>query len=189
MKTALFLTLFLPAIAFAKPLFIGDSLTYTLATSAKKHIPVDGLYKESTGLTDRSAVKWNDYVQTMSFRDYETVVISLGANDGISANQVTSYQQKATRFIRQIQQSNPSTSIVWILPPAMKNPATEAALVNTRKAIRQAVVETQIASFDPEVAIGRQFTLTVNDVQVRTHDGIHYTSKGSDLIIGRLFNQ
>lgn len=141
-----------------------------------------------TGLTDRSAVRWNDYVQTMSFQDYETVVISLGANDGIGANQVTSYQQKATRFIRQIQQSNPSASIIWILPPTMKNPATEAALVNTRKAIRLAVYETQIASFDPEVAIGRQFTLTVNDVQVRTQDGIHYTSKGSDLIIGRLFS-
>ncbi|EPJ3803317.1 GDSL-type esterase/lipase family protein [Providencia vermicola] len=189
MKTALFLTLFLPAISLAKPLFIGDSLTYTLATSAKKHIPVDGLYKESTGLTDRSSVKWYDYVQTMSFKDYETVVISLGANDGIGANQVTNYKQKATRFIRQIQQSNPGASIIWILPPAMKNPATEAALVNTRQAIRQAVDETQIAFFDPEVAIGRQFNLTVNDVQVRTHDGIHYTSKGSDLIIGRLFNQ
>lgn len=186
MKIALLLSLFLPAVVIAKPLFIGDSLTYTLATSAKKHIPVDGLYKESTGLTDRSAVKWNEYVQTMSFRDYETVVISLGANDGIGASQVTSYQAKATRFIRHIQRDNPSASIIWILPPAMKNPATEAALVNTRKAIQQAVVETQVASFDPEVAIGREFALTVNGVQVRTLDGIHYTSKGSDLIVSAL---
>ncbi|MEI9534922.1 MULTISPECIES: GDSL-type esterase/lipase family protein [Morganellaceae] len=189
MKTALILSLFLPVFAFAKPLFIGDSLTHTLATSAMKHIPVDGLYKESTGLTDRSSVKWNNYVQTMSFHDYETVVISLGANDGIGASQVTNYQDKATQFIRQIQQDNPSASIIWILPPVMKNPATEAALVNTRKAIRQAVDETQVASFDPEVVIGREFALIVNNVQVRTSDGIHYTSKGSDLIISHLLSQ
>ncbi|QCJ72275.1 hypothetical protein C9446_20985 (plasmid) [Providencia heimbachae] len=71
----------------------------------------------------------------------------------------------------------------------MKNPATEAALVNTRKAIRQAVDETQVASFDPEVVIGREFALIVNNVQVRTSDGIHYTSKGSDLIISHLLSQ
>ncbi|OZS72198.1 hypothetical protein CHI95_23135 [Providencia rettgeri] len=189
MKSVLMFMLYLPVFAFAKPLFIGDSLTYSLATSAKKYLPVEGIYKESTGLTDRSAVKWNEYVQTISFQDYETVVISLGANDGIGESQIVGYRHKATQFIRRIQQDNPSASVVWVLPPAMKNTVMENALKYTREAIRQAAEETRISLFDPKVALGEGYAREIRGVQVRTEDGIHYTHKGSDLIIRALMGQ
>lgn len=180
----LMLLLTLPAVGQCKPLFIGDSLTYELAMSYQKIAPVDAKFLESTGLQSKQILNWQDYTQHIDFSLYDTVYIVLGTNDLISEAEIPQYQQKASLFIQRIKKQN--THIVWLLPPALKHPAKNTLLNNTRQAIQRASYQEHIHTVDMRKPLGTVFTASINGVSVRTQDGIHITGKGADLITNYL---
>lgn len=170
----------------AKVLVIGDSLAYPIAESFKKVMPTDGYFLESTGLNEQLSLNWNDYINGLDLSDYSNVIISLGANDGISEKEIDNYQQKAVNVIKSIQGLNESASITWVLPPALKDSKKENSVSKVREALNLACNASGITCFDPAVVIGSEFVMSVNGVPVRAKDGIHYTSKGADLIVNEL---
>ncbi|TDB45336.1 GDSL-type esterase/lipase family protein [Photorhabdus luminescens] len=157
-----------------------------MACNFSHPFPVDVLYQERTGLNDRSPLIWLEYVQAIPVQQYSSIVISLGANDAVELNQIQIYQHKAEQFIQYIKQHSQQAPITWILPPVMKEQRIEGMLKNTREAIKRAVNLSGIYFFDPQDVLGNTFTYSINGVQIRTQDGIHYTAKGSDLIINEL---
>lgn len=170
----------------AKVLVIGDSLAYPIAVSFKKVMPTDGYFLESTGLNDQLSLNWSEYIQTLDLKKYSNVIISLGANDGITKNEIDNYQQKAINVIKAIQGLNESASITWVLPPALKDSKKENAVSNVRGALNLACNASGIACFNPSMVIGSEFAMSVNGIPVRTKDGIHYTQQGADLIVNEL---
>ncbi|HHR6469866.1 TPA: hypothetical protein ACS8CE_003481 [Providencia alcalifaciens] len=170
----------------AKVLVIGDSLAYPIAVSFKKVMPTDGYFLESSGLNEQLSLNWNDYINGLDLSDYSNVIISLGANDGISEKEIDNYQQKAVNVIKSIQGLNESASITWVLPPVLKDSKKENAVYNVRGALNLACNASGITCFDPAVVIGAEFVMSVNGVPVRAKDGIHYTPQGADLIVNEL---
>lgn len=173
-----------PVIGYSKPLFIGDSLTCALAESYRKIAPVDAKFLESTGLQSNDLLDWPQYVRQSDFSGYDTVYIVLGTNDLIAERDIPSYTQKARRFIRVVKAQN--RNIVWLLPPTLQDPAKNARLTHTRKAIQIAARSERIRTADMRHASGNTYRDTVNGVKVRTADGIHITSHGADLIVRTL---
>lgn len=170
----------------AKVLVIGDSLAYPIAVSFKKVMPTDGYFLESSGLNEQLSLNWNDYINGLDLSDYSNVIISLGANDGISEKEIDNYQLKAVSVIKSIQGLNESASVTWVLPPVLKDSKKENAVHNVRGALNLACNASGITCFDPAVVIGAEFVMSVNGVPVRAKDGIHYTPQGADLIVNEL---
>lgn len=189
MLRKLLLALFLlPVSVYAKTLVIGDSLAYPVAESMKTVMPVDGLYLESTGLKNPGKLNWPDYIGSVDISGYSNIIISLGANDGITERETDSYQQKATGLIRLLSNRNENALITWILPPVMKDERKEKSLRLTRIAINRACNATGAICFNPAVVIGSEYSDKVGGVRVRSGDGIHFTKKGADLIVSRLLD-
>lgn len=180
----LFVLITIPLAGNSKPLFIGDSLTYPLAVSYKKHAPVDAKFLESTGLNSLKLLDWNRYISEISFRNYDTIYIVLGTNDHIQKNDMRSYQLKTEKFIKKIKSQN--TRIVWVLPPTLKNHHKNTLLNNTREAIRAAANNQGIAIVDMRKSLGAVYSDKVRGVTIRTADGIHITGHGADLIVNEL---
>lgn len=176
-----------PFFANAKPLFLGDSLTYELAMSYKKNHPVDAKFLESTGLNSSKILDWQDYLQHIPISRYDTVYIVLGTNDLIQRSEIELYQRKAERFIQAVKRQN--NNVVWLLPPALKSTEKNVLLKNTRKAILNACKKENIAILDMQNALGDKYTTVINGVQVRSDDGIHITGKGADRVIGHFFSK
>ncbi|WIF74506.1 hypothetical protein QN092_21335 (plasmid) [Proteus vulgaris] len=170
----------------AKVLVIGDSLAYPIAVSFKKVMPTDGYFLESTGLNEQLSLNWNDYINELDLSNYSNVIISLGANDGITKNEIDNYQKKAVNVIKIIQAGNDGALVTWVLPPVLKDSKKENAVSHVRGALNLACNASGIACFDPSMVIGSEFAMSVNGIPVRTKDGIHYTSQGADLIVNEL---
>lgn len=183
----LFILALLPGTAPAKTLVIGDSLAYTLTKSAQKITLTDGYYLVGSGLV-AGGLDWLKFMETMDIVMYDKVIISIGANDGITSRQLDSYKTKVFGLISIIKNKNSNIPIVWILPPAMKNVDTENRLIHTREAINQVSMVTGINTFNPSSIIGDKFISSINGVKIRTQDGIHYTQKGGDLIINWIWS-
>ncbi len=186
MKKIFLSLLFIPFTLSAKTLVIGDSLAYSLAESVKKIMPVDGYYLENSGLSDNSPLNWSEYIKTIPVNNYDSVIISLGANDAISDKNIDEYQQKSLGFIKEISNLNDSALVTWVLPPVMKNQTTENGLVNVRIAINNACNASGITCLKVGDVIGDSYSDTLNGAQIRSSDGIHYTAKGADLIVNDL---
>lgn len=186
MKKIILSLIFIPFVLSAKTLVIGDSLAYSLAESVKKTMPVDGYYLENSGLSDNSPLNWNEYIKTIPVNNYDSVIISLGANDALSDKKIDEYQQKALGFVKEISNLNDIALITWVLPPVMKNQTTENGLVNVRIAINNACNASGITCLKAGDVIGDSYSDTLNGAQIRSSDGIHYTAKGADLIINEL---
>lgn len=178
--------LLIPLSLYAKVLVIGDSLAYPIAESMKTVMPVDGLYLESTGLKNQGKLNWPDYIGSVDISGYSNIIISLGANDGITERETDSYQKKATGLIRLLSDRNENALITWILPPVMKDERKEKSLRLTRIAINRACNATNAVCFDPAAVIGSEYREEAGGVMVRSGDGIHFTKKGADLIVSRL---
>ncbi|PHM59484.1 GDSL-type esterase/lipase family protein [Xenorhabdus ishibashii] len=174
----------IPLFGDAKPLFMGDSLTYQLAMSYKERAPVDAKFLESTGLQSTKLLHWQNYIQQVSFHQYDTVYIVLGTNDLIKQADIPSYQIKAQQFIQEIKKQN--KNIVWLLPPTLKNEQKNTLLDNTRLAITQAAYQEKVRTFDMRNALGKNYTSIINGVQVRTKDGIHITKDGADIVVNAI---
>ncbi|HDF2366268.1 TPA: hypothetical protein PC505_003927 [Morganella morganii] len=185
MAAGLFL---IPLSLYAKVLVVGDSLAYPIAESMKTVMPVDGLYLESTGLKNPGKLNWPDYIRSVDISGYSNIIISLGANDGITEREIETYQQKATGLIRLLSDRNENALITWILPPVMKDERKEKSLTLTRIAINRACNATGAICFNPAVVIGSEYSDKLGGVMVRSQDGIHYTIKGADLIVSRLLD-
>ncbi|CQQ97055.1 Uncharacterised protein [Yersinia enterocolitica] len=170
----------------AKVLVIGDSLAYPIAESLKKILPTDGYFLENTGLNKQLSFNWSEYIQTLNLKKYSNVIISLGANDGITKKEIDNYQQKAVNVIKIIQAGNDGALVTWVLPPVLKDCKKENAVSNVRGALNLACNASGITCFDPSVVIGSEFAMSVNGIPVRTKDGIHYTQRGADLIVNEL---
>ncbi len=182
---ALIMLALLPTAISAKTLVIGDSLAYTLTKSAQKITPTDGYYLVGSGLI-AGELDWPGFIRGLDIGPFDKIVISIGANDGVTSQQVNSYEKKASDLIAIIKNKNESIPIIWVLPPAMKNENTEQGLINTRRAITQASESSGIGVFNPGTVIGDRFTMKVNNIQIRTQDGIHYTAKGGDMLIQKI---
>lgn len=185
-KILLGLIFTLPVIANAKTLIIGDSLAYSLAESFKKTMPVDAFYLENSGLGKNSPLDWPEYIKTIPEKNYNAVLISLGANDPISDSQIDDYQQKSLSFIKELEKLNQSALITWVMPPVMKNQDAESKMVNVRMAIDNACNASGITCFNVSNAIGGTYSEIQNGIKIRASDGIHYTSKGADLIVNSI---
>lgn len=170
----------------AKVLVIGDSLAYPIAESFKKILPTDGYFLENTGLNEQLSLNWSEYIQTLDLKKYSNVIISLGANDGITKNEIDNYQKKAVNVIKIIQAGNDGALVTWILPPVLKDSKKENAVSNVRSALNLACNASGITCFDPVDVMGAEFAMSVNGIPVRTKDGIHYTQQGADLIVNEL---
>lgn len=165
---------------YSKPIFIGDSLTYQIALSYKKYHPVDVLYLEGSGLQSNKKLDWQSYIKTVPLEQYDTVYIVLGTNDFISKNEIINYKLKAKNLIHSIKNKN--TSIVWLLPPELKNEYKNTLLKNTRDAIQYAGNEENIKIIDMRHSVGMRYIEHVNNIPIRTKDGIHLTKYGGDEI-------
>ena len=176
----------LPLMGQCKPLFIGDSLTYELAMSYKERAPVDAKFLESTGLQSTKLLHWQNYIQQVNLKQYDTIYIVLGTNDLIHQSDIQAYQQKAVQFINVIKSKN--KNIVWLLPPTLKNEKKNILLNNTRLAIKNATYQEGIRTLDMRNSLGSDYTAIVNGVQVRTNDGIHITKNGANAVINTLLN-
>lgn len=170
----------------AKVLVFGDSLAYPIAESFKKIMPTDGYFLENTGLNEQLSLNWNDYINGLDLSNYSNVIISLGANDGVSEKEIDNYQQKAVNVIKTIQSGNDGALVTWVLPPVLKDSKKEKEVANVRGALNLACNASRITCFDPSVVIGSGFAMSVNGIPVRTKDGIHYTQQGADLIVNEL---
>lgn len=184
-KLLLSLSVAIPLAGDSKPLFIGDSLTYELALSYKKTAPVDAKFRESTGLKSTQYLDWLQYAQHIDFSRYDTVYIVLGTNDFISQPEIPAYRQKARCFITAVRQHN--DNVVWLLPPALNDRHKNTLLNNTRNAIQRAAYQEGIRTLDMRKSLGTDYRASVNGVLVRTHDGIHITSQGADLVTSEIF--
>lgn len=173
--------------AHAKSLFIGDSLTLSLAKGAKEQDVLEYYYLDSSGLMNESFYDWLAFVQRMPVSSPDLIIVSLGANDGMTASAGHRYSQKIRRFISVLKTSYPAASIIWVLPPAMKNTQTENALVNTRRIISETSAMAGYTVFDPRPLTGRVWTYSVNGIVLRTADGIHYTPEAGKLISEQIY--
>lgn len=176
----------IPFTISAKVLVIGDSLAYPIAESFKKIMPTDGYFLESTGLNEQLSLNWNDYINGLDLSSYSNVIISLGANDGITPKEIDHYQKKAVNVIKSIQGLNEIASITWVLPPVLKDSKKENAVSNVRGALNLACNASGITCFDPSIVMGAEFAMSINGIPVRTKDGVHYTSQGAELIVNEL---
>ncbi|WP_368928163.1 DUF459 domain-containing protein [Proteus mirabilis] len=177
---------FIPLSVSAKVLIIGDSLAYPIAESFKNFLPTDGYFLENTGLNEQLSFNWAKYIQTLDLKNYNNIIISLGANDGITKAEIDNYQQKAVNVIKIIQTGNDGALVTWVLPPVLKDSKKENAVSNVRESLNLACNASGITCFDPAVVIGTEFVMSINGVPVRAKDGIHYTPQGADLIVNEL---
>nr|WP_272517448.1 MULTISPECIES: GDSL-type esterase/lipase family protein [unclassified Providencia] len=177
----LFFMFFIPAIGNGLSLFIGDSLTYQLALSYQKQLPVNARYLEGTGLYSTKLFDWSKYIRKINFGQYDKIYIVFGTNDLISKNEIYVYREKVQQFIRIIKQYN--SNIVWVLPPTLQNKRKNALLKNTRIAIITAVYNENITMIDMQEILGTHYNDNINGIKVRTTDGVHITKEGADLII------
>ncbi|HGM9850809.1 TPA: hypothetical protein ACQFL4_003023 [Proteus mirabilis] len=177
---------FIPLSVSAKVLIIGDSLAYPIAESFKNFLPTDRYFLENTGLNEQLSFNWAKYIQTLDLKNYNNIIISLGANDGITKAEIDNYQQKAVNVIKIIQTGNDGALVTWVLPPVLKDSKKENAVSNVRESLNLACNASGITCFDPAVVIGTEFVMSVNGVPVRAKDGIHYTPQGADLIVNEL---
>lgn len=164
----------------SKSLFIGDSLTYQIASSYKAHQPIDALYLEGSGLQSNKILDWHSYIKTVPIGNYDTIYIVLGTNDFITKNETITYKTKVKQFIQSIKSKN--TSIVWLLPPELKDGHKNNLLKNTRSAIQSVGVNENIKILDMRQSLGMQYTQHINNIPIRTKDGIHITKQGADKI-------
>lgn len=179
-----FSLIFLPFLVNSKPIFIGDSLTHQLAVSYQKYAPIDAQFLEGTGLQSKKRLDWQQYIHDINFQHYDAVYIVLGTNDLIAYSQREEYQSKSRRFINEIKKEN--KHIFWLLPPTLENSKSNALLNNTRVAIKQAAQKEGITIIDMSVYLGNEYTEKNNGIRIRTHDGIHLTPAGADLIVKNL---
>ena len=187
-------TLFVSMIIFsltyycsAKSLFIGDSLTLSLAKGAKEQDVLEYYYLDSSGLMNEAFYDWLAFVQRMPVSSPDLIIVSLGANDSMSVSVGHRYSQKIIRFISVLKTRYPAASIIWVLPPVMKNTQTENALVNTRRIISETSAMAGYTVFDPRPLTGRVWTYSVNGIVLRTADGIHYTPEAGKLISEQIY--
>lgn len=185
MKILIFLALMIISnISFSKSLFIGDSLTYSLASSFSKIEPVDARFLESTGLKSDNILNWTDYIEKMDLSNYDRIYIVLGINDMITESVEEDYQDRVNTFITSI--LNKNKNIIWLLPPVLKNAKHESMLLHTRSIIKAACIEHSIDFFDMRDVLGYNFVQAVSDKNIRTDDGIHITPYGADRVITNL---
>lgn len=173
--------------AYSKSLFIGDSLTLNQAKGAKEQDVLEYYYLDRSGLMNGAFYDWLAFVQWMPVSSPDLIIVSLGANDGMAASAGHRYSQKIMRFISVLKTRYPAASIIWILPPSMKNTQTENALVNTRRIISETSAMAGYTVFDPRQLTGRVWTYSVNGIVLRTADGIHYTPEAGKLISEQIY--
>ncbi|HDF2330378.1 TPA: hypothetical protein PC537_004036 [Morganella morganii] len=173
--------------AYSKSLFIGDSLTLSLAKGAKEQDILEYYYLDRSGLMNGAFYDWLAFVQRMPVSSPDLIIVSLGANDGMAASAATPYSQKIRQFISVLKTRYPAASIIWVLPPSMKNTQTENALVNTRRIISETSAMAGYTVFDPRLVTGRAWTYSVNGIVLRTADGIHYTPEAGKLISEQIY--
>ncbi|MET4859794.1 DUF459 domain-containing protein [Morganella morganii] len=171
----------------AKSIFIGDSLTLSLAKGAKEQDVLEYYYLDRSGLMNGAFYDWLGFVQRMPVSSPDLIIVSLGANDGMAASAANPYNQKIRQFISVLKTRYPKASIIWVLPPAMKNTQTENALVNTRRIISETAVMAGYTVFDPRPLTGRTWTYSLNGIVLRTADGIHYTPEAGKLISEQIY--
>lgn len=179
--------IFLSPCSLADTLFIGDSLTLSLAKGAKEQDVLEYYYLDRSGLMNEAFYDWLAFVQRMPVSSPDFVIVSLGANDGMAASAGHRYSQKIRRFISVLKTRYPAANIIWVLPPAMKNTQTENALANTRRIISETAVIAGYTVFDPRPLTGRVWTYSVNGIVLRTADGIHYTPEAGKLISEQIY--
>lgn len=179
--------IFLSSCSLADTLFIGDSLTLSLAKGAKEQDVLEYYYLDRSGLINGAFYDWLAFVQRMPVSSPDLIIVSLGANDGMAASAGHRYSQKIKRFISVLKTRYPTASIIWVLPPAMKNTQTENALVNTRRIISETSAIAGYTVFDPRPLTGRAWTYSVNGIVLRTADGIHYTPEAGKLISEQIY--
>lgn len=173
--------------AYSKSLFIGDSLTLSLAKGAKEQDVLEYYYLDRSGLMNGAFYDWLAFVQRMLVSSPDLIIVSLGANDSMSVSAGHRYSQKIIRFISVLKTRYPAASIIWVLPPAMKNTQTENALVNTRRIISETSAMAGYTVFDPRPLTGRVWTYSVNGIVLRTADGMHYTPEAGKLISEQIY--
>ncbi|MCS6748170.1 hypothetical protein NOM78_01345 [Proteus mirabilis] len=175
-----------PLLGHCKPIFLGDSLTYQLATSYKNIAPVDAQYLVGSGLSNNQKLDWIEYIKTVDIQKYDTVYIVLGTNDFIQTNEISGYMYKASIFIKEIKKKN--NNIVWLIPPTLQDSSKNELLQNTRAAIYKASTQEKIKILDMRESLGMRYEKVIDGVQIRTDDGIHITRKGADYIIAQINN-
>ncbi|HHQ6612847.1 TPA: GDSL-type esterase/lipase family protein [Morganella morganii] len=171
----------------AKSIFIGDSLTLSLAKGAQEQDVLEYYYLDRSGLMNEAFYDWLAFVQRMPVSSADLIIVSLGANDGMATSAANPYSQKIRQFISVLKTRYPAASIIWVLPPSMKNTQTENTLVNTRRIISETAVIAGYAVFDPRPLTGWAWTYSVNGIVLRTADGIHYTPEAGKLISEQIY--
>lgn len=179
--------IFLSPCSLADTLFIGDSLTLSLAKGAKEQDVLEYYYLDRSGLMNEAFYDWLAFVQRMPVSSADLIIVSQGANDGMATSAGHRYGQKIRQFISVLKTRYPAASIIWVLPPAMKNTQTENALVNTRRVISETAAIAGYTVFDPRPLTGRVWTYSVNGIVLRTADGIHYTPEAGKLISEQIY--
>ena len=104
--------IFLSPCSLADTLFIGDSLTLSLAKGAKEQDVLEYYYLDRSGLMNGAFYDWLAFVQRMPVSSPDLIIVSLGANDSMSISAGHRYSQKIRRFISVLKTRYPTASII-----------------------------------------------------------------------------
>lgn len=187
MKKIIYLlfVIFIPFSAISKTLFFGDSLTGTMGKVYQQKIDsdTDVVYVVGSGLENKK-VDWIKKIKHEDLKKYNKIIISIGTNDYFISNKGR-YENKISDLISEIKKSD-IKEIIWILPPPVENLKINKGINNVRNIIINSSNKNSYRVIDPRSIIGNNYVLYLNDQQIRTKDGIHYTIKGAELIARKI---
>ena len=186
---------------------IGDSLGEDLGFRLQADLPATGVATVTmdsvgdTGLSNVNYYDWPAHLQTdLTSTRAQVVVIFLGANDGQgfdvngvpeaygTPEWITAYTQRVDAMLTTANRAG--TRVVWVGMPLMQDPALNSEMLQI-----DAIFSQQAAKFPGALYLSStsvlcpngQFTFSVTTSSagsevVRTPDGVHLTTPGSELL-------
>lgn len=182
-------------------LFIGDSLMQGIGMTLPRMLQQHGyksknIAKQSTGLTFPSFFDWQKATKQAfaQHSDIGVVVVCLGANDPWNMAKVRFGTPAWERIYRQRIQAifdiahAHNAQVMWYALPATKNPTLNKKLLYLNELYEDMVLRNGGVFLSAQaVLLNGQFSPSIKDEagrskQVRSPDGIHFTTYGSRLL-------
>ncbi len=152
-----------------------------------------GLLYHSTGINGAGFYNLLDspkLFEQIGILNPDLIVISLGTNDAQGTYRNEVFNANLNRFMKQIRQYNPTTPVLFTLPPdSQKRAKHNADLAKVEKVIMDYAKDNGCAWWDlSDVMGGKGSVLKWRKEQMASKDLLHYTPKGY-MLQGYLFYQ
>jgi hypothetical protein len=193
-------------------LVVGDSLSISLGEQLERHfskysdrVAFQRLGKVSSGLARPEFFDWEQNLEDlMSRRQTGIVVVMIGTNDNKPLNSdnhsiafgTASWRREYTARLQRLyqicRQSNPGVRVFWIGAPVMSDPLLnrEVRIINRtiaswcrgKPGCEYVSTWSTLADKEGKFAQYLQDEQTGEPIMIRTKDGVHLTSHGSQLL-------